>query len=109
MSDHDVIKDRLNARLAELASRTQTIEAELSQPLEADSEEQAIARENEETLEALEDAALHEIQDIRAALTRIDNGHYGTCSGCGEDIAPKRLDAMPTAALCISCATAAGH
>ncbi len=106
MSSNEQIREKLNARLAELASRAESLEAELSKPLEADSEEQAIAREGEETMEALEGAALQEIEQIRGALTRLDNGHYGVCAKCGEDIAPARLDAMPTATRCINCASA---
>lgn len=106
MSTTEALRERLTARMNELVARTSSIETELSQPLEADSEEQAIARENEETLEALEEAALHEIQDIRRTLTRIDNGHYGLCAVCGDAIAPERLDVMPTATRCIGCAVA---
>ncbi|HMT45429.1 MAG TPA: TraR/DksA family transcriptional regulator [Chakrabartia sp.] len=106
MSSNEEIRAKLTARLDELAKRADSLEAELSRPLEADSEEQAISRENEETMEALEDAALQEIEQIRGALTRLDNGHYGACAKCGEDIAPARLDAMPTATRCINCASA---
>lgn len=37
------------------------------------------------------------------ALEKIDNGEYGTCEECGEDIRFERLKARPTAELCISC------
>ena len=106
MSTTEQIRERLTARLAELANRAESLEAELSKPLEADSEEQASARENEETMEALEEAALQEIEQIRGALTRLDNGHYGVCAKCGEDIAPARLEAVPSATRCINCASA---
>lgn len=45
-----------------------------------------------------------ELQHIEAALKRIDDGDYGECLNCGEDIAPKRLEIDPTAAICIDCA-----
>jgi len=41
--------------------------------------------------------------DIDAALKRIDDGTYGTCVGCGSEIPLGRLEAYPTAALCIDC------
>jgi len=41
--------------------------------------------------------------DIDAALKRIDDGTYGTCVGCGSEIPLGRLEAHPTAALCIDC------
>ena len=40
---------------------------------------------------------------IRSALDRIQDGSYGICLQCDEEIAPKRLKAMPWAELCIAC------
>ena len=37
------------------------------------------------------------------ALERIELGTFGVCTSCEEDIHPKRLAAVPWAALCISC------
>ena len=45
-----------------------------------------------------------ELQRIEAALKRIDDGEFGYCVECGDEIAPKRLDLDPTAPLCIDCA-----
>lgn len=42
---------------------------------------------------------------IAAALARIEEGSYGECLDCGEDIPEKRLELDPTAPLCISCAS----
>jgi DnaK suppressor protein len=42
-------------------------------------------------------------REIRAALERIDNGGFGICLNCEEAIGPKRLAAVPWAALCIVC------
>jgi DnaK suppressor protein len=41
---------------------------------------------------------------IRAALQRIEEGEFGYCAECGEDIAPGRLDLDPTVPTCVSCA-----
>ena len=43
------------------------------------------------------------IQKIDAALEKIDDGSYGTCMMCGEDIGMNRLKARPVADLCIDC------
>jgi RNA polymerase-binding protein DksA len=40
---------------------------------------------------------------IDAALKRIEEGTYGTCVSCGEQIRFERLEATPWAALCIDC------
>ncbi len=43
------------------------------------------------------------IQKIDIALQKIANGHFGTCTACGEDIGNARLKARPVADLCIDC------
>jgi DnaK suppressor protein len=44
-----------------------------------------------------------ELEDIDAALGRIAEGSYGECAACGADIGVARLEAQPTARLCIGC------
>jgi DnaK suppressor protein len=44
------------------------------------------------------------LTDIDAALARLDDDTYGTCTSCGKGIAVARLEAQPWAALCIDCA-----
>jgi DnaK suppressor protein len=39
------------------------------------------------------------------ALAKLDEGSYSICDGCGEPIAPARLEAMPDSVLCMSCAS----
>ena len=43
------------------------------------------------------------VRQLRSALDRIDEGTYGICRECEEEIAPKRLKAIPWAQLCIEC------
>ncbi len=45
------------------------------------------------------------IRDIDAALERIDNGQYGVCMSCGEEIAQRRLEVRPFSRYCIECKT----
>lgn len=49
----------------------------------------------------------NEVARINAALKRIEQDEYGYCLGCGEKIAVKRLTLDPTAAVCVTCASAA--
>lgn len=50
--------------------------------------------------------SLHEtLHDIDDALAKFDAGTYGQCENCGEPIPEARLEAMPAARLCISCAS----
>ncbi|MBP1968620.1 YteA family regulatory protein [Virgibacillus natechei] len=51
---------------------------------------------------ALNEHAEMELEDINAALHAIEDGTYGICSKCGEDIPLERLEAVPTADRCIA-------
>ena len=46
-----------------------------------------------------------ELQRIEAALTRLDEGEYGLCLECEEEIPLRRLEVDPAALFCIGCAT----
>ncbi len=43
------------------------------------------------------------IKKLEEALARIEEGTFGDCESCGEDIELRRLEARPTATLCVSC------
>ena len=45
------------------------------------------------------------INKIREALTRIDDGSFGQCESCEEEIGAERLRARPVTTLCIDCKT----
>jgi len=48
-----------------------------------------------------------EARRVEAAIKRIDEGEYGYCISCGEEIAAKRLAVDPTIPTCIRCASGA--
>jgi DnaK suppressor protein len=47
------------------------------------------------------------LRKVRTALRRIENGSYGTCAYCEEEISPKRIEAVPWTPFCIRCQEAA--
>ena len=104
MADYSELESELRERLAALIERADVIEADLRHPLDADSEEQAIDLADAEALEGVDDVLRAEIQQVRYALARIENGTYGICAQCGEPIARERLQARPIATRCINCA-----
>ena len=104
MTDTAAIAIRLKARLAELNAEIARLDTETSQQLPANFSEQANDLEDLATNESLEVHHKAEIQQIHAALNRIEAGSYGICDNCGADIAPARLDALPDATRCIKCA-----
>jgi RNA polymerase-binding transcription factor DksA len=54
--------------------------------------------EHRALLGSLKDA----LSDVDRALAKLDDGTYGKCEVCGEDIAEARLEAMPAARYCIN-------
>ena len=77
--------------------------ARRNEPLVADSSDQAIQLENDETLQEIGEAARREIDAIDAALERLSQGLYGICRTCGEEIPAARLLVMPHATTCVDC------
>jgi DnaK suppressor protein len=45
------------------------------------------------------------LDQVEAAIQRIEDGGYGRCKECGEQIPKSRLDAIPYAADCVRCAS----
>jgi len=43
------------------------------------------------------------LKEVESALKRVAGGTYGLCEGCGEDITPNRLKAIPWARYCLTC------
>jgi len=94
----------LKARMAELDARLRNIEDELDSHQSKDWEELAVEREEDEVLEGIGTSGLAEIERIRAALARIEEGEYGVCVRCGEEISAERLDVLPATPFCRNCA-----
>ncbi|AMK23000.1 MULTISPECIES: TraR/DksA family transcriptional regulator [Sphingomonadaceae] len=109
MPDLNLIRYRLTDKLRELNAKVARIEEEQGQPLDDDFEEQAVAREDDEALDAVEQSTLAHIALTQQALARLDAGTYGLCTNCGKVIAAARLEALPAAAQCIRCASSAAH
>ena len=52
---------------------------------------------------SLRESAMITVAAIDEALEKIKNGRYGICDLCGKEIAPERLEAMPSSTLCRDC------
>lgn len=89
---------------AEYVARATAIRRDLAGTHSPDSAEQAGERQNDEVLQALLlEAEQGQVQVMQAQL-RLRSGTYGLCQRCGLDIAPARLQALPTAGFCLGCA-----
>ena len=56
-------------------------------------------------LDALVRQARRHLEDVEAALARVEDATYGVCALCGQPIAAARLEAKPEASLCVQCAS----
>jgi DnaK suppressor protein len=56
-------------------------------------------------IEALAGTLNDTLREIEDALAKFDAGTYGQCESCGGEIGADRLEAIPTARLCITCAS----
>ena len=106
-SDLGQIKQQLSARRTALEERHSRVSRDLQRendPLVGDWSDRATQLQNDEVLQAIDDAARDELAAIEEALQRLDRGLYGTCKKCGADIEPGRLEALH-AVTCAGCAT----
>jgi len=62
----------------------------------------ATATFDREMASTLEDNSTHVLNEIDAALARVEEGTFGMCKACGNPIDPERLEALPWATLCIA-------
>ena len=107
MVEIEAVREKLLKRREELRQRASDASADLrheADPLSADFAEQVTQRENDDVLGAISSSARAELQQLEAALRRLAQGRYTTCSVCGGDIEPERLAAVPYTDRCRSCA-----
>ena len=104
----DDIRKRLEARRDEL-QRLSEISAESRAAVTLD--QQSVGRlsrmdalQQQAMAKATEQSRTAELSRIRAALARLEDGEYGYCLTCGDEIGEKRLAVDASVAVCINCA-----
>jgi RNA polymerase-binding protein DksA len=70
---------------------------------EGDEGDKANAAYEQEMSYIFKGRGVNGIKAINEALKRIDEGTFGKCEECGEDISVKRLEVVPFAKLCVGC------
>ena len=63
----------------------------------------AVSSYTKEFLYSLSDLERRQLITVERALETIEEGSYGTCEECGEEIEEKRLNAVPWATYCLAC------
>ena len=105
----EAIRAKLLALQAELKSLNE-ISTEARSPVTLD--QQSIGRLSR--MDALQQQAMasavakrrqSDLIRIESTLTRLENGDYGFCERCGEEIPPRRLEIDPLASRCAACAS----
>ena len=93
-----VLESKLNEARAALRQRDGMVIEQAADPLDTLQQ----AGEREMVMQTLNRNATLARQ-LRAALNRVQDGSFGICPDCDEEIAPKRLAAVPWAELCVAC------
>jgi len=109
MDDKDLafFKNLLSKRLNELLAKADNTLLGMTVPKEnfADPNDRA-SHETERNFELrIRDREHKLIKKVKKALQRIDDGTFGTCESCGEEISIERLKARPVTTQCIECKT----
>ena len=105
--DIEFFKDLLNQRLKDLLSQADDTVSGMTDQREnfPDPTDRASLEADRNFMLRIRDRENKLIKKIKKALDRIENGTFGICELCGEDISIERLKARPVTTQCIDCKT----
>lgn len=105
--DTQYFKELLENRLEELLTHADNTVSGMTAPKEnfPDPTDRASLEADRNFMLRIRDRENKLIKKIKKALDRIENGTFGICEKCGEDISIKRLKARPVTTYCIDCKT----
>lgn len=101
----EFFKEQLNNLLEELLSQADETVSGMTSPKEnfPDPTDRASLEADRNFMLRIRDRESKLILKVKKALARIENGTFGICETCGEDIAFERLKARPVTTQCIDC------
>lgn len=105
----EYFRELLQSRLDALMGEARSTLGDLTEGEEsyADPTDRAAADSERNFLLRIRDRERKLIVKIQEALERIEQGTYGLCETCGDEIGEKRLEARPVTTQCIDCKTEA--
>jgi len=105
--DIEYFRELLTNSLEELLSKADDTVSGMTDPKEnfPDPTDRASLESDRNFMLRIRDRESKLIKKIKKALERIENGTFGVCDKCGEDISIKRLKARPVTTQCIECKT----
>ena len=98
----ELIHQRLENKVAELSGNG-TLRNGLVTEWSSDPMDQVQSRQDLDLTVHVIDSTWKTRKAIETAMSLLKAGEYGICLHCGEDINPKRLEAIPWTTLCVSC------
>lgn len=98
-------RDQLTKTMRQQLGQSLTDEQQRRLEAAMDSGDQALVDLEREMGISLQEMRNRERQMVEEALTSLEEGSYGECAECGEEISEKRLEALPFARLCVACQT----
>lgn len=100
----DFFKNIVTEKISELNGYSKSTQY-LSEPADHPAElvDQAAVESDRKLFVTLKKRHDNRLRELKDALARIENGTYGICMECEEDIPVERLMARPTTILCIGC------
>lgn len=103
--DIQFFRDMLNTMLEDILQKGQATIDDMTETVEvyADPADRATAESDRAFTLRLRDRERKLIKKIQQAITRIDDGEFGVCVECGDEIGIARLKARPMTTLCINC------
>jgi len=104
MADAVVARERLEAERTRLLHEITDVPIEPPEPMTYGSQAAAASQVfDQNRARALRERAQRELEQVDAALARLENGTYGLCAACSRPIDPERLDALPWALYDLDC------
>ncbi|HHP7233497.1 MAG TPA: RNA polymerase-binding protein DksA [Desulfobacterales bacterium] len=103
--DVEYFKEFLTQQLEELLNQADDTVSGMTDPKEnfPDPTDRASLEADRNFMLRIRDREHKLIKKIKKALERIENGTFGICESCGEEISIKRLKARPVTSHCIEC------
>lgn len=106
-SEQDEMREIIREKIDETKEEIEQLK-ELTKPIKPDNAYGRLSRMDAINNKTINDAALRkqksQLQKLERALDKIDEGNYGTCLKCGNDIPVGRLKFMPWTTKCVQCA-----
>jgi RNA polymerase-binding transcription factor DksA len=98
------VKDRLEAELREALKIQEQLDQQLAEKPDFGLGGDSTGTVSWEMTLARKERVAAEIDELKAALERVEQSTYGRCEQCGAPIDPERLEALPTTTRCANCA-----